>query len=220
VDRVSFYDALVFCNILSMVEGKTPVYSIGGSTNPVDWGVMPSSNTDAVWGAVSIAAGDGYRLPTEMQWKWAAMGADKTVQPNTGGYTKEYAGSAEAAGVYANIGGYAWYALNSGNKTHEVGKKAANELGLKDMSGNVAEWCWDWNGWSPSEELTLIDYAGAASGHEHIIGYQRVFLGAAYNSTVINGAAAHVFRLVYRDYTSPSGALFSHHGLRVVCPAD
>ena len=74
--------------------------------------------------------GESYRLLTEAEWEFAARGGN-----NSKGY--KYAGS-------NNITEVAWYDDNSGNKTHIVGTKKPNELGLYDMSGNASEWCQDW----------------------------------------------------------------------------
>jgi formylglycine-generating enzyme required for sulfatase activity len=142
VERVNWYDAIAFCNKLSLLDGKEPVYSVSGISNwaSVAYSSIPTSS-NSTWNAVTQdLTKNGYRLPTEMEWKWAAMGADKTVQPNTTGYNKMFAGN-NGTNIIQN----SWYTMNSSSKSHEVGKKLPNELNLYDMSGNVWEWCWDWH---------------------------------------------------------------------------
>jgi len=128
---VNWYDALVFCNKLSILEGLTPVYSIEGKTDPAIWGAAPASNNDA-WNFVEMVDGaTGYRLPTEAQWEWAAKGGIKGEK-----YTYPGSDTANDVAWSRNTGG--------GSRTYNVGQKAPNGLGLYDMAGNVKEWCWDW----------------------------------------------------------------------------
>jgi formylglycine-generating enzyme required for sulfatase activity len=151
VEQVSWYDALVFCNKLSMSEGLSPAYRISGSTDPAAWGVVPTVD-NATWNAVEIVAGStGYRLPTEAQWEYACR-AGTTTAYNTG------------ATINDNTG---WYSDNSGDRTREVGGKPANAWGLYDMHGNVWEWCWDWYETYASDAQT--DPTGAVSGNYRML---------------------------------------------------
>ncbi|MBU1245254.1 formylglycine-generating enzyme family protein [Myxococcota bacterium] len=182
VQKVSWYDAIAFCNKLSLLEGLTPVYEVSGvDFSTLTYDQIPADD-DAVWNAVTANwAANGYRLPTEMEWMWAAMGAD-TAHPgavNTTGYAKAFAGSTGSN----NIDDYVWYSANSLDSTHPVGMKLPNELGFHDLSGNVAEKVWDWEGTYPAGSLT--DYRGPGSGTDVRVqgGY---FFGQASSCTVAN----------------------------------
>lgn len=166
VQMVSWYEALVFCNKLSKLEGLSPVYSINSSTNPDDWGAIPTTD-NPVWESVQANWNvNGYRLPTRMEWLYAAL----AEQP----YTISFSGS---NGIN-HISDYAWYAGNSSNKAHPVKTKNANQYRLYDMTGNVAEWCWDIaknNGHNVPG--TVTDYRGEPSG------FQVLIMGQSYGTT-------------------------------------
>ena len=194
VEQVSWYDALVFSNRLSIARGLTPAYSIGGSTNPDDWGPVPTS-WNTTWNAVTIVAGStGYRLPTEAQWEFAARGG---IVCN-GNYTFSGSNTADEVAWY----GY-WDGGNSGGRTHEVGTRQPNALGLYDMSGNVWEWVWDWFGTYPDYPET--DPTGASSG------FNRVLRGGSWAD--LGWFARSAFRL----YVDPSSR-YIDVGFRLVRP--
>jgi formylglycine-generating enzyme required for sulfatase activity len=166
VNRVSWYAAIVFCNKLSMREARTPVYTISGSTDPKNWGSIPTS-FNSTWNAVTQNfSASGYRLPTEAEWDYAAIGGASSMN-------YKYSGGNVLNAV-------AWNGNNSNLYLHPVGIKAPNELGICDMSGGVREWVWDWyTGYPPTSPTT--DPAGPATGSTHnLLGEEYQVTGDSY----------------------------------------
>ncbi|MBP5174355.1 MAG: SUMF1/EgtB/PvdO family nonheme iron enzyme [Treponema sp.] len=144
--NVTWYDAIVYCNLRSLDEGLTPAYRIGNERDPRNWdGIQqrgekycgPENDNDTWNTMIYDQNASGYRLPTEAEWEYTARNC------NTDSY--EYVGS-------DNYEDVAWCAQNSKNLgtsnpnfgTHLVKSKDPNGLEIYDMSGNVEEWCWDW----------------------------------------------------------------------------
>ena len=198
VDSVTWYDVIVFCNKLSMAEGLRPAYSISGSTNPAEWGTMPTTWDDPLaetWDTVQMVEGtNGYRLPTEAQWEYACRAGTTTLW---------YTGDTEDAALQEA----AWYNANANNKTHEVGKKTPNAWGLYDMHVNVYEWCWDCE--EEYSSATQIDPVGAFSGFD----YFRVLRGGYWWYT------ANFMRSASRRSDIPSYR-HSGNGVRIARPGE
>jgi formylglycine-generating enzyme required for sulfatase activity len=168
---VSWYEAVEYCNLLSQQEGLEQCYTINGTDVSCDF----SKN--------------GYRLPTEAEWEYAA-GGGSSQKTKWSGTDSE-----------SSLGDYAWYYANSYNLgsshpnygTNLVGTKQPNALGLYDMSGNVWEWCWDWYGSSYYSSSPSNDPTGPTSGSD------RVSRGGSW------GGYAQGCRVAIRGNYDPSG---------------
>ena len=154
VENVSWYDAIVYCNLLSIKEGLTPCYTIKDSVKPADWGDVPTSSDDD-WNLVSVNLyAGGYRLLTEAEWEYVATtGMDSTTK------------------AYDDL---VLYYSNSKNRTQTVTNRLVDGLGICNILGNVSEWCFDWYS-------TSIDSFAGLSGPDY--GSSRVKRGGDYSGT-------------------------------------
>ena len=140
VECVDFIEVATFCNKLSELQGLEPVFTIKGDTVTAD------------------ITKNGWRVPTEAEWEYAARGAT-----STDGKKDLFAGAKDANDVV----NYAWVKSNSNGVSHEVGLKKPNVFGLYDMLGNVYEWCLDLYGPVQDDEWAE-NPTGATSGTERV----------------------------------------------------
>ena len=161
------------------VMGSNPSsFSSCGDSCPVE--NVSWNDVQEFIGKLNRQSGKNYRLPAEAEWEYAAR---------SGGKSQKYSGGNEVDDV-------AWYSSNSGSKTHPVGQKQPNSLGIYDMTGNVWEWCNDWYGEKYYGESPRDNPQGPSSGSGRVIRGGSWFDNAAY------ARASYRIRnnLVYRDY--------------------
>jgi uncharacterized repeat protein (TIGR02543 family) len=214
VETVTWHHAIVFCNMLSMREGMSPVYEIPTvdnysiwSTDPATWGEIPDGedeNNINRWNDARVVTGStGYRLPTEAQWEYACRAGSGTAY-NWGTNTIDDSKANYNASTVNDNNPVAGTYLQ---RTTEVGKYAANAWGLYDMHGNVYEWCGDWYTSTYYSSSPAQGPTGPASGSG------RVVRGGCYSS------GSRTLRSASRDPVDPVRGS-GYYGFRIVYPAQ
>lgn len=193
VEKVNWYDAVEFCNAYSLMKNLTPCYKIDRDTKDK---MNLSSKDKYRWKVECNWNADGYRLPTEAEWEYAARAGGKSDTAFSGSN---------------NINEVAWYFGNSGDEnshdygTHDVGTKKPNALGIYDMTGNVWEWCWDW--YAAYDDKFLNNPRGISYGSE------RVRRGGSWHVKIRRST------MTTRNSRSP-GHRSTHYGIRLVRRCD
>jgi len=204
---ISWKDAVAWCNAYSENMELTPVYYNAGAEHNTENVYRNSLVGGDIGDCDYDLDADGYRLPTEAEWEYAARYIDGNVfSPGN-----EFSGfglpppSEHEDEEVPEIGYFCWYKNNSMIRSHRPGEKVGNYLGAYDMSGNVAEWCWDWLGdYVEEDQLNPI-------GPE--TGYKKIIRGGSFANYMDECNTS------FRNSADPEIACF-FWGLRLCCSAS
>ena len=219
VTTISWRDCIVWCNAYTEKTKGSDTECVYRKSKTDIAVLKNATDTAACDAAYADMSKKGFRLPTEAEWEYAArwQGSDTENAVQYGDVYLTKLNSASGAKADWNDAdetkAVAWYSVNSGGKTHPVGKKRANALGLHDMSGNVWEWCFDRYKDAPASNDSAYEQGGIVTDPQGAAsGSSRVNRGGSwgYNAYDCTGGK--------RDYFSP-GNRDGNHGFRLAwCP--
>ncbi len=198
VSGLQWFEAVLFANLLSIQDGLTPCYYVDETcTTIIDATNYYTYNMYCDFDA------DGYRLPTEAEWEYAARaGATGPFFEHEPNYSAETAYTCSPDPPLHVLNSIAWWCGNAGETRHPVGTKLSNPWGLYDVHGNTWEWCWDWYGSYPSE--AVIDPTGPETGES------RVFRGGSFISL------PRFCRVAHRVHLAPNWSVAGFRLVRTV----
>ena len=191
IEGITWYHAIAFANKLSLMENREPVYHVEGISN-ADWRNITHADVPTIVDIITNVAwlnvaknlnANGFRLPTEAEWEFAARGGIQSESAQGRGRDFFFSNGNNGNNVWH------WQNHNTVARTHPVAHFAPNALGLYDMSGNVWEWTWNRSDPPPPPPAVLPAIPPAGAGGTNPVGPEtgsyRVVRGGSFGNNAV-----------------------------------